>query len=130
MGFNNNKPVYLQLADKLMDEIVNRRIPADTRLPSVREFAADNQVNVNTAIRAYEYLMICGIIYNRRGIGYYAHLLGAIRVSSLRRDEFMQHDMEYFFRKLSSFDMTPYQLSELYKEFLAKNPPEPKKPDY
>lgn len=121
MGIKESRPVYLQLADKLMDDVVNGRIAPDERVPSVREFAADNQVNVNTAIRAYDYLTNRDIIYTRRGMGYYACADGAQRVASLRRDEFMRNDMEFFFQQLKSFGMTPEQLSTLYTDFLEQN---------
>lgn len=120
MGINESRPVYLQLADKLMDDIVSGRIGPEERVPSVREFAADNQVNVNTAVRSYDYLTTRQIIYTRRGMGYFAKTDGAARVAALRREEFMLNDMDYFFRQLSSFGMSPDQLSLLYKEYLDK----------
>ena len=69
MAIQDNKPVYLQLADVLMDDIVSRKYTDDGRVPSVREFAADHQVNVNTVARTYEYLTQRDIIYpTRHGI--------------------------------------------------------------
>ena len=121
MGIKESRPVYLQLAAKLMDDVVSGRIAPDERVPSVREFAADNQVNVNTAIRAYDYLATRAIIYTRRGMGYFACADGAQRVASLRRDEFMHNDMDIFFRQLHSFGMTPDQLALLYAEFLHQH---------
>ncbi len=118
MGIKDTKPVYLQLADKLMDAIVSGMLAPDSRIPSVREFAASNQVNVNTAMRSFDYLTNKGIIYTKRGMGYFVEAQGPERVSSLRQEEFLMHDMDYFFRKLRSFDMTPEQLAKLYQDFL------------
>lgn len=38
MQFNNDKPIYLQLADRLSDDIVDGKYNDDDRVPSVREF--------------------------------------------------------------------------------------------
>lgn len=120
MGIQDTKPIYLQLADRLMNAIADGEIAADERVPSVREFAAENQVNVNTAMRSYDYLTSRGIIYTRRGMGYFAEAEGANRVAALRREEFMLHDMDYFFTQLRSFSMDAPQLARLYQEFLDK----------
>lgn len=52
----NNKPIYLQLVDKISDDILAGTYADDTRIPSVREFAAQVEVNANTVMRAYDYL--------------------------------------------------------------------------
>ena len=119
-AIQDNKPVYLQLADVLMDDIVSRKYTDDGRVPSVREFAADHQVNVNTVARTYEYLTQRDIIYTRRGMGYFVWSGAAARVAEMRRQEFLNHDMGYFFGIMRSFGMTPDELSNLYKEYLSK----------
>ena len=54
MQFNNYKPIYLQLADRLSDDIVDGKYNDDDRVPSVREFGMCFEVNTNTAVKAYE----------------------------------------------------------------------------
>ena len=71
MIFNNDKPIYLQMADRLSDEILAGTYHDDERIPSVREYAVLLQVNTNTAVKAYEELARNEIIYNRRGLGYF-----------------------------------------------------------
>jgi len=41
-------------------------------------------------------------------------------VAEMRRQEFLNHDMGYFFGIMRSFGMTPDELSNLYKEYLGK----------
>ena len=45
MNFNDNKPIYLQIAESLMDSIVRGDLPDETRLPSVRDYAIEAGVN-------------------------------------------------------------------------------------
>ena len=54
--FNPDKAIYLQMADRLCDEILAGTYRADDRVPSVREYAVLLQVNTNTAVKAYDEL--------------------------------------------------------------------------
>lgn len=71
MTFGNDKAIYLQMADRLCDEIIAGRYAENDRIPSVREYAALLEVNTNTAVKAYEQLSREEIIYNKRGLGYF-----------------------------------------------------------
>lgn len=71
MSFTNNKAIFEQIADRLADEIMAENYPPGGRIPSVREYAALLQVNTNTAIKGYELLAREGIIFNKRGMGYF-----------------------------------------------------------
>ncbi len=71
---NNRRAIYLQIADKIMDDIMAGLHPVEERIPSVREYAAMVEVNANTVMRAYDYLTREEIIFNRRGIGFFVKI--------------------------------------------------------
>ena len=71
MTFTNDKAIYIQMADRLCDEILSGVYKDDDRIPSVREYAVLLEVNTNTAVKAYEQLAREEIIYNKRGLGYF-----------------------------------------------------------
>ena len=71
MTFKENKPIYLQIADRIMDEILQEVYEEGGRILSVREYAGIVEVNANTVVRTYDYLQTQGIIYNKRGLGYF-----------------------------------------------------------
>ena len=62
---------------------------ADDRIPSVREYAVMVEVNANTAVKAYELLAREGIIYNRRGLGYFVEPTAREKILAVRRKEFL-----------------------------------------
>ncbi len=89
MIFNeNNKAIYLQIADKICDDIMLGTLNEGDRIPSVREYAASLEVNANTVMRSYEFLERNGIIFNRRGIGYVIEKDAAIRIRKMRKETF------------------------------------------
>ena len=52
MTFSNDKAIYLQMVDRLCDEILSGKYHDDDRIPSVREYSVLLEVNTNTAVKA------------------------------------------------------------------------------
>lgn len=118
----NNRPIYLQIADRIADDILAGRLTAEGRIPSVREQAAESQVNVNTVARTYETLEREGIIFNRRGMGYYVSPDAVSRITAARNDAFFNGgEMDFIFNRLRSVGLSPERLAELYNDFLSAN---------
>ncbi len=119
MNFSDNKPIYLQITDKIMDSVISGQYTVDERLPSVRDYAADVEVNPNTVMRAYEWLQRNELIYNRRGIGYFLNAGAKKKIIKMRRELFFKEEADYFFRRIASFGITPDELSDLYRDHLT-----------
>lgn len=98
--FNDNKAIYLQMADRLCDDILAGRYRADERIPSVREYAVQLEVNTNTAVKAYDELARAGIIYNRRGLGYYVSQDALSHIQQQRRAAFFKDLLPEVFRQM------------------------------
>lgn len=112
MEFNENKPIYLQLADQLMDETERHGFSPGGRLPSVREYAAQTGVNANTVMRTYTWLQQEGIIYNKRGIGYFYSDNAKELVFRMRREQFFEKEMPYFIGRMRALHITIEELAQ------------------
>lgn len=66
---NSDRPIYSQLYDKILIRIVCGIYKAGNRLPSVRELAAEANVNPNTMQRAFAELEHSGLIMTQRNSG-------------------------------------------------------------
>lgn len=120
MSIIDNRPIYVQIADGIKDDILGGRYVADGRLPSVREMAASTQVNINTVTRGYELLERDGIIYNKRGLGYFLSPEGPKRIIEGRKQQFRDGEMEYFFTRLAQMGVSSEELKNDYEQFLKK----------
>lgn len=118
MNFRDNQPIYLQIAEKICDDILAGIYLADQRLPSVREYGVKALVNSNTVMRTYDYLQSQAIIFNRRGIGFYVSPDAVDKILAIRRDVFMKDELPYLFSRLRSLGINATQLSQLYEEYL------------
>ena len=120
MNFKDNKAIYLQIADRIGDDVLSGKLAADAKIPSVREMAAQIEVNANTVARTYEYLQQSGIIYTKRGLGYYVAPDAPNTIVRMRREQLMQGEMDYFLGQLKAVGITPAELAQFYQEFLDK----------
>lgn len=116
----SNKAIYLQISDRICDDVMMSRYHPDDRIPSVRDFAATMQVNSNTVMRSYEWLEREGIIYNKRGIGFFISPDSSEKIIAIRRNSFLKNESEYFFKQLMTIGISPEQLAEMYDEFIKK----------
>lgn len=69
--FDPDRPIYLQITERLTAEIISGQRLAGSRIPTVRELALDAGVNPNTAQRALSELDRGGYLETRRGDGRY-----------------------------------------------------------
>lgn len=70
-NLQSDRPIYAQLVDQIQRMIVTGIFPAGSRLPSVRELAAEAAVNPNTMQRALVKLEEDGLLYTQRTSGRY-----------------------------------------------------------
>ena len=66
---DDSKAIYLQLSDEVKRRIITGTYPAGEYLPSVRDLAAEAQVNPNTMQRALTQLESEGYLTTMRGSG-------------------------------------------------------------
>ena len=121
MDFKNYKAIYLQIADRICDEILLGTYGEEERIPSVREYASVVEVNANTAMRAFDYLQSLQVIYNKRGIGYFVAVGAKGAILKLRKEMFLKDDLEYFFKQLCSMNVSVVELSAMYNEYITNN---------
>ena len=69
--WNNNAPIYRQLKDRIVAMLLDGLLKPGDPLPSVRQIAADFQLNPITVSRAYQELADASLVEKRRGIGMY-----------------------------------------------------------
>ena len=116
----NNRAIYLQIADGICDRVISGEFTEGERIPSVREYAATLQVNANTVMRSYDHLSGQGVIFNKRGIGYFIEDDARARITVLRNEAFFNGEMQDFFRRVSLMGISPEDLYKHYVKYLEE----------
>lgn len=117
MTFKENKPIYLQIADRIMDEILQNVYEEEGRILSVREYAGVVEVNANTVVRTYDYLQNQGIIYNKRGLGYFVSPGAAQKIVALRKETFLQQVLPDVFKEMYLLHIPMETLAEMFEAY-------------
>ncbi len=118
MNFKESKAIYLQIADYLMEKILQGTYKESERIPSVRECAADLEVNVNTCMRAYDWLCQQEVIFTKRGLGYFVSDGAKHTILKEQREEFMNQTLPEIARKMQALEISPDEMMEKLKNLL------------
>ena len=118
MEFGNDKAIYLQITDHFCENILLEKWKAGDRIPSVREIAVNIEVNPNTVMRTFTYLQDKGIIFNKRGIGYFVAEDGLEKTKALRKEDFVSHELPRFFKAMSLLNFTMEDVNTSYNKYV------------
>ena len=99
MTFTNDKPIYIQMADRLCDEILSGVYQDDDRIPSVREYAVSN------------------IIYNKRGLGYFVTPGAKKQILKERKQAFMKEHLPELFRQMKLLGIKKEEVCNLFEQY-------------
>ncbi|MEQ8878382.1 MAG: GntR family transcriptional regulator [Cyclobacteriaceae bacterium] len=121
MEFSDNQAIYLQIADLFCENILRKKWNPGDRIPSVREMAVDIEVNPNTVMRTFNYLQEKGIIFNKRGIGYFVSDDGFDKTRSLKKEDFINQELPRFFKMMELLNLNISDLESLYHSYQKSN---------
>jgi GntR family transcriptional regulator len=117
MQFRETQAIYLQIADFVCEKILLKEWIPGERILSVRELAMQLEMNPNTVMRSYEFLQQQGIIFNQRGIGFFAAQDAVKQANQYRREAFMERDLPQVFRTLFLLGMEPDELKPRFEKY-------------
>ena len=123
MEFTNHKAIYLQIADYICEKALVNDWKAGERIPSVRELGVSLEVNPNTVMRSYEYLEASGIIYNKRGIGFFLSDDAIAKIRVLQKELFISESLPTLFKNIYLLQITFDELQKQYKTYCDINYP-------
>lgn len=106
MDFSTNKPIYRQIIDICFGSILSGDWQPGQRVPSVRELAVQLAVNSHTVLKAFEYLQAEGIVYPRRGLGFFLADDARDRVLTAQRQEFYETTLAETFKAMDMLGVT------------------------
>lgn len=110
-SLNSDRPIWAQLVEKIQMQIVSGVYRPGSRLPSVREFAAEASVNPNTMQKAFAELERSGLIVTQRTSGRTVTENSAM-IQNIRRDLALEQ-VTVFLNKMKELGYTRDQVIDL-----------------
>jgi DNA-binding transcriptional regulator YhcF (GntR family) len=118
MEFKETQAIYLQIADYICENILTGKWNPGDRICSIRELGVFLEVNPNTVMRSFEFLQNQGIIYNKRGIGYYISENAPEKIRSYRKTIFLEYELPQFFKNLVLLNMGIEDIIPNYRQYI------------
>ena len=112
MDFKKQKPIYMQIVERLCDRIARGDLQTSMRFPSAREVAAEFGVNPNTVMRSFEFLQNSGIIQNRRCVGHFVSENAPDIIHDINRKTFIEDELPEIFEKMNLLGITIDELKK------------------
>lgn len=121
MNYNTNQSIFIQIAERICDRVLSGEYQEEARIPSVREMAVEMEVNPNTIMRTFERLQTHGIIYNKRGIGYFISPEAESKIRHMRRNQFVEEVLPSVFKEMNLLGISLDELTEAYTLYTSIN---------
>lgn len=110
-SWNDNAPIYQQLADQLATQLLDGSPPEGEALPSVRALASRYLINPLTVTRALQALVDNGLVESRRGMGMYVRPGARERLLQSEREQFLQQEWPKLRERLQRLGLSANDLS-------------------
>lgn len=113
-SFTSDRPVYLQIAQRIRRSVLSGEYPPGAQIPSVRQLALEAAVNPNTVQHAFSDLENEGIILSRGTLGRY--VTDNKEIIELCREEVARQYVQDFLKDLNQLGIPPEHAISMIKE--------------
>jgi GntR family transcriptional regulator len=110
--WDDREPIYVQLAQTVLDGIMRGTLREGEPVPSVRQVASQERINPLTVSRGYQILVDDGLLEKRRGLGMFV-AAGARKMALEReRDRFLSEEWPRTRERIDLFELDLKTLME------------------
>jgi GntR family transcriptional regulator len=108
--WNDKDPLFLQIRELILGQILDGVLAEEQQLPSVRRVAADLEVNPLTVMKAYQLLVDDGVVEKRRGLGMFVRPGAVEELRLLERRRFLEQEWPALRARLRRLGLSPGDL--------------------
>ncbi|WP_374020498.1 GntR family transcriptional regulator [Paenibacillus thiaminolyticus] len=112
---DDERPIFVQIAERIEDDIIEGRLPEESPVPSKNQFASFYQINPATAAKGVNLLVDEGILYKKRGIGMFVAAGARALLLAKRKEKFYEQYVVTMIREAEKLGMTPDQLIDMIR---------------
>lgn len=111
------KPIYLQIAEGIEDDILNNLLGEDEQAYSQYQIAKQFNVNPATAAKGINLLVAEGILYKKRGLGMHVSVDAKKMIQEKRKDNFFSNYVKELLMEASKLGITKAELKHMIDDF-------------
>ena len=112
-NLDNDRPIYLQLMERIQHDIISGVYKPGDKLPSVRDLAVEAAVNPNTMQKALSELERCGLVYSQRTSGMF--ITDNTNMLKEMRTELAREHIQNFFEQMRKLGFSDEDTLEMIR---------------
>lgn len=113
MTFQDERPIFLQIAEQLEEGILSGAYPEESQVPSITEYSVTYKINPATALKGINLLVDAGLLFKKRGLGMFVAAGAKEKLKSQRRDLFYHDYIEKLVREARNLGLTASELTAM-----------------
>lgn len=120
LNFDDEKPVFLQIAEGIEDAILTGVFQEESQIPSTTELSVTYKINPATALKGINLLVDAGIVYKKRGVGMFV-AEGAVRkLRQKRKDQFYENFVSRLVEEAKKLEITDMEIISMIERGFSK----------
>ncbi len=112
---DDGRPIFIQISERVEDDIIEGRITEESQVPSTNQFAAFYKINPATAAKGINLLVDEGILYKKRGIGMFVAEGARQKVIFKRKEQFFDQYIVTMIHEAKKLGITVEQLADMIR---------------
>lgn len=113
---SGNGPIFLQVAERVAEDIINGTYAEEDGVPSTNDYAAFYQISPITASKGISILVEQGVLYKKRGIGMFVAPGAGGRLRAERRATFLEQHIVPLLREAHLLGIDRGELTEMINQ--------------
>ncbi len=118
--WSDSAPIYRQLKDRVVAMMLDGMLKPGDALPSVRQVAAEYQLNPITVSRAYQELADEQLVEKRRGLGMYVTEGANARLLQSERERFLREEWPLVMERIQRLGLSIEELLDPQQKWAPK----------
>ncbi|MEG1257306.1 GntR family transcriptional regulator [Clostridium sp.] len=113
--FNEDSPIYLQIANAIEDGILNGIYEEESQIPSTTEISVTYKINPATVAKGFNILVNDGIIYKKRGVGMFVSKGAVGKLRNSRKSKFFDNYISSLIDEAKRLGITVDEIVDMIK---------------
>lgn len=119
--FDQDKPIYIQVREKIEDQIINNQLKKGEQAPSTNQLVNFYKINHATVSKGINQLVDEGILYKKRGIGMFVAEEAREKLIGQRKESFIEDYVVKLVHEAEKLDITETEIIQFVKRVKGRD---------
>ncbi|MFS0674531.1 GntR family transcriptional regulator [Ornithinibacillus sp. 179-J 7C1 HS] len=120
-AFEQDKPIYIQIREKIEDQIINNQLKEGDQAPSTNQLVNFYKINHVTVSKGVNQLVDEGILYKKRGIGMFVADGAREKLIQKRKESFIEDYIIKLVQEADKLEITESEIIEFIKKIKGRD---------